>query len=211
MRKCDDDLAIMPFRKEALASIKPRGSGPPPALAIALAIIASFGGGLLMHYKAQPKEQATFTIPTTTTWFPEGGMRYSEIAKPVPITDLGMRQALFEAVKEWRGALGRRVKEPALLLDSPAGANCMGDFGGGIIACADVDKYTIFVRSIYYADAKTIMLHELGHLLGVPHIQGDPLMDSVYQGKRDGGPSLDAVAIAEARFRLCENQPARGN
>jgi hypothetical protein len=43
-------------------------------------------------------------------------------------------------------------------------------------------------------------MHEIGHLLGVPHIEGDALMNPSYAGKV-GAPTPDAVALAKLRER----------
>jgi hypothetical protein len=51
-----------------------------------------------------------------------------------------------------------------------------------------------------YADLPTVFMHEIGHILGVPHMDGDPLMDPVYRGKLTA-PSVDAVAVAKAHRR----------
>jgi hypothetical protein len=49
---------------------------------------------------------------------------------------------------------------------------------------------------LYDHEGKTILMHEIGHLIGVPHIEGDKLMNSKYLGKVD---KLTPFAIALAR------------
>ena len=132
---------------------------------------------------------------------PMGKIIYIEPQKPTPVTDAGLNQALDYAVAAWSKSLGYQVKKPLLKKDDN---NCEMDFGGGVIACADAATYSIMVRSIYYADPKTIMMHEMGHLLGVPHISQDPLMDAIYQGPVTE-PTPWSVAIAKTpilRFKV---------
>lgn len=69
------------------------------------------------------------------------------------------------------------------------------------IACADMTTQTIFISNDNEpVDRTTIMMHEIGHLLGVPHIEGDALMDAKYQYKALDGPTDKAVAIAKTVY-----------
>jgi hypothetical protein len=115
----------------------------------------------------------------------------AEAKSPDPISDKVLNEALDSAVSEWSEALGREVKRPALNM---ANGDCGAEYAG-VIACADKRGYAIKVTAIYYADPRTVMMHELGHLLGVPHIEGDKLMNAVYGGAVDH-PTKFAVAIA---------------
>lgn len=101
--------------------------------------------------------------------------------------------ALNVAVKAWRLA-GLHFKTPELI----EGNNCEDD-GSQTIACADLinNRITVVVANAKSVNLPTVMMHEVGHLLGVPHIQGDPLMDPVYNVILDK-PTPFAIAIAKA-------------
>jgi hypothetical protein len=71
------------------------------------------------------------------------------------------------------------------------------------IACADESTKTIFVMEDGdHVDRTTIMMHEIGHLLGVPHIDGDLLMDKAYSGKALSAPTEFAIALARKVNRV---------
>ena len=109
--------------------------------------------------------------------------------------------ALMRAIMAWRQS-GLRVTMPDLVEGNSS--NCEDD--RGTIACADMKKNRIILvsQTAYHDmhlkadDLKTIMMHEVGHLLGVPHIEGDPLMEQAYNGKPLSKPTPFAVAIARA-------------
>jgi len=54
----------------------------------------------------------------------------------------------------------------------------------------------VFCR-LWGADPETLMLHEIGHLLGVPHIQDDDLMDAIQHGAKRRAPTPAAIALAK--------------
>lgn len=83
---------------------------------------------------------------------------------------------LTAAVDAWSKALGRKVAVPYI---SHGGCG-LALFA---IACADNSEYSITIADDQFYDMKTVYEHELGHLFGVQHIKGDPLMDSEYQGQ----------------------------
>lgn len=69
--------------------------------------------------------------------------------------------------------------------------------GPEAIACADAKNGIIYIASDGNSvDRLTIMMHEIGHLIGVPHIEGDPLMDKAYHGETLTAPSASAVKLA---------------
>ncbi len=69
------------------------------------------------------------------------------------------------------------------------------------IACADAATRTIYVaQSGDGIDRTTVMMHEIGHLLGVRHIDGDKLMDANYQGAALEYPTVEAVALATIKM-----------
>ena len=67
------------------------------------------------------------------------------------------------------------------------------------LACVDELHNTITVSfspaTMTRSDRHTILMHELGHLLGVPHIEGDPLMNAVHE-RNVSAPTPWAVALA---------------
>jgi len=70
--------------------------------------------------------------------------------------------------------------------------------GEEAIACANEARKTIWVSTNGDGyDRTSVMLHEVGHLLGVPHIEGDELMDAKYSGMVER-PSDAALAIAKS-------------
>lgn len=100
------------------------------------------------------------------------------------------RKALDYAIDAWTQELGYfPIAKPMLMrgecFDLPT-----------VLACSLRDVNTIIIAKTDGYDEKTIMLHEVGHLLGVPHIIDDPLMDPNYK-KEQRGPSKFAVAIAK--------------
>lgn len=102
------------------------------------------------------------------------------------------RQAASLASKRWE-ATGITVPTINLVADENA---C----GPKAIACASSSGRTIFVsKEREDVDRTTLMMHEIGHILGVPHIEGDPLMDAAYQGIPLDAPTATAVAIARVR------------
>jgi hypothetical protein len=103
--------------------------------------------------------------------------------------------ALNEALWEWSRALKRSIQPPSLVL---------GTCGYNVFACTDKGKNKITIvgamgqgefQDITQINMKTIMMHEVGHLLGVPHIDGDDLMNSGYRAKVDF-PTPAAIALA---------------
>ena len=71
------------------------------------------------------------------------------------------------------------------------------------LACADIARNAIIIPDTGLLldntqDLKTIMMHEIGHLLGVHHIEGDPLMNASYTKKVDR-PTPAAIALAKLR------------
>jgi hypothetical protein len=72
-------------------------------------------------------------------------------------------------------------------------------------ACAFPESNRIVIVDLSQGRASTVMMHEMGHLLGVPHIFGDSLMDPMYHGPVDK-PSPAAVALA----KLAETEKGKG-
>jgi hypothetical protein len=114
-----------------------------------------------------------------------------ERASPPEITSGLYEDAMQQAVAIWSDALGSKVGAPRLFE-----GYCHSDIA---LACADPERYIIIVAmgapTEQHYDPTTVMLHEVAHLLGVPHIQGDELMDGNYQ-KRLEHPTAAAIALA---------------
>lgn len=112
-----------------------------------------------------------------------------------PLKDAGPQnqRSLDRALMAWRGELPKSVKltRPRLLEGTPV--TCESH---DAIACADLRNYQIVIAARKCdCDMDTILMHEVGHLLGVPHIEADPLMNPSYSGKLER-PSEQAVALA---------------
>lgn len=114
--------------------------------------------------------------------------------------------ALDAATAAWREALGIQIPTPGLYVIQ--GACRYGEFfeKNGGIASTDRAKYRIYIGNenpnLEASDPQHIFMHEIGHLLGVPHIEADPLMKPVYQGDKLRAPTPFAVALALAARRL---------
>lgn len=106
---------------------------------------------------------------------------------------LSWHQATDLAVKRWRSAgIWWVDSKPLRLVADPDACLPVA------IACSALANSTIYVSKIREdVDRTTIMMHEVGHLLGVPHIQGDVLMDAEYQGEPLDAPTPAAVALAK--------------
>ncbi len=121
---------------------------------------------------------------------------------PVVLKDHKFTDALDYAVNQWQAKLPRyTVKRPELYQGESN--TCWEGSIARTIACADLKNYRITIQGSQMdskIDWPSIMMHEVGHLLGVPHIQTDPLMDSGYTRKVEQ-PTAFAVALAKIALR----------
>jgi hypothetical protein len=110
-----------------------------------------------------------------------------------PVTEAAVLQAFHAATKAWAKALGGKlpIRYPRLLRSQEG--DCLNP---GVLAYAE-DPDKVVVCRLFSEDTETIMLHEVGHLLGVPHIQGDDLMDAAAHGATLRQPSPAAIALAK--------------
>lgn len=138
----------------------------------------------------------TFTEIVTAGW----PIQYDDTPDK-PITDGKVLAEFDYALAEWRNALGRKIKRPAL---RQGGARCHDV--ATTLACADMENYAVVLLRDKDVSLKTVFMHEIGHLLGVPHIENDPLMDAVYQGST-ATPSRYAVVIAKLNASLPASRP----
>jgi hypothetical protein len=117
----------------------------------------------------------------------------------IPLNDRGdnklwqqWESAANLANQKWSAALGRPPLSFSLIAN-PDGC------GPDAIACAAETTQTVWIaKDGADVDRTTIMMHEIGHLLGVPHIEDDPLMNPAYKGLLDV-PSPVAVAVAKSK------------
>lgn len=152
---------------------------------------------------------------TTVVWS-EGRVLFASDHATIQTQDalLARTQAeLPKALAAWEKALGHPLpfKRPNLRIGS-----CSG-MPESELGCAELgDPPTVVIDDDgsegRRAKVGGILLHEIGHLLGVPHIQGDRLMDPVYQKDGVEAPTEEAVAlalIAEKRRRGLNHVQAR--
>jgi hypothetical protein len=99
------------------------------------------------------------------------------------------------AITAWIGVLSKRYENPTISFHLIADASGCGPKA---IACADSATSTIYVcQHGDNVDRTTVMMHEIGHLLGVPHITDDKLMEPIAEPNLVlEEPTEAAVALA---------------
>ncbi len=174
------------------------------------AIAASFGPRIFFSIAHHPSP-ASFSQISETTLAPGQSdlfvMLPNSTTKTIPSSDfygkdqmdLGTWQeweaALKSARAEWSRVLGMPAPNPSYDIDRSR--MCSGEDS---IACADPLRMQIWIRGANRThDKRTVMLHEMGHLLGVPHILDDALMDWSYQEKV-AHPTPAAIALAKLNY-----------
>lgn len=142
--------------------------------------------------KIQHKPTASASSGTAGFFIIDSG----SYAYPKPLSGVSLehfQNSLTAAVNSWAVVLGRPVEIPPIHFGTCG-------FVTNALACADRETYAIISTGLESDnkeyDLKSILMHEVGHLLGVPHIDGDALMDPVYQQKLDW-PTPAAVALAK--------------
>lgn len=107
-----------------------------------------------------------------------------------------------EAVDEWSYVLGRKVEMPKFNVGTQfdcgwsAALACVDIHGGyEITLCADTLANHAGSSIYFEEEMRTIFMHEIGHLLNVPHMNGDDLMNPVLS-EPIGKPSAPASALA---------------
>lgn len=168
-------------------------------LCVVLALIAGMGGLLRSAWldgKKTGEDTSTRSFKNSLVASP-AYFDYRD-SPPVVLKDHKFTDALDYAVGRWQFELPRyTVKRPELYQGQAN--NCWEGSNAQTIACADSKNYRITIQESQMdskIDWQSIMLHEVGHLLGVPHIQGDALMDSGYTHKVES-PTAFSIAIAK--------------
>lgn len=102
-------------------------------------------------------------------------------------------EAELWAADKWASALGPgyAVPVPPIVWGSCGSSKA--------IACTNGTK--IYVDEWLWSDKRTVMLHELGHVLGLPHVPGDPLMDPSYHTPVAEPPAADVAWLKGAQRR----------
>jgi hypothetical protein len=120
------------------------------------------------------------------------GNQYADV--PLRPANQQERASLNRAIEAWRAVLpaGFALPSPDLFDGSPQA--CESE---AAIACANLNSGDITISPLRRgaADLDTVLMHEVGHLLGVPHIEGDPLMNAAYSVKLSR-PTRQAIALA---------------
>lgn len=165
----------------------------PAALGLALAIQGMGMSWNLYQKYHKPEPVAVWGSGTLTI----GGAHFIAPYDPnhakIELLDGYYSKKLNLAVDRWEKALAHKIRRPRLFLAEHSCGTA------SVMACASEDSYEIRITSnLYEADEDTVLLHELGHLLGVPHIEGDDLMNAMYT-KKVTAPTPMAVAIAKLK------------
>jgi len=189
---------------DAEGRLVPQSERPFWPLGVAAALI--FGAAFLpLLLKKQSATGSTFNPDTGPVIFTSGGYSTSgtssgyftgslisagnDAPQDIPITAGPYHRQMLEALEEWRKALpGVKIPTPRLVR-----GRCPS--GGESLACASMGGNTIWVPA-HEDTTKAVFLHEIGHLLGVPHISGDALMDPMYHAEVEK-PTPAAIALAK--------------
>jgi hypothetical protein len=113
--------------------------------------------------------------------------------------------SLARAIAAWKKVLPDDFDFPIPELYQGSAARCE-DLRA--IACANPLLGMIVISQVRACDCDldTVLMHEVGHLLGVPHIEGDELMDAEYKASVNL-PTRPAIALALLNNRLRVRPP----
>jgi hypothetical protein len=162
-------------------------------LSIFVGTLICIASGWCIH-DAWPKPKPTFTV-TDGSVVHEWPVQYRpnpDTTSTVAITSGPLYEALTKALAAWKKEIGPLpIKRPTL------------EFGdchtAAALACAHPSRNAITVVALGGADDETVLMHEVGHLLNVPHIEDDDLMEPGYTKKLDKPTPL---AVALAKFQM---------
>jgi hypothetical protein len=168
---------------------------------IALFLALCFSISIAVASRAPVKAKDSGTVISTGTIISSSGTicagLYGRDMSVVNMTP--WRTALRAARAAWEKQLHEALPSMKLV---PGNGECGMD---AVIACADPKTMTIRINGDWsdFTPTKmsTVMMHEIAHLLGVPHIDGDPLMNSVYSQDLSA-PTPRAVALAKLHLPL---------
>lgn len=189
-----------------VVGIKPRGKfavwfeehGQHYALGMGIGALVIAGAALLnsmmLNNSAKVELPITFTnTGTTRSW---GGFtnRYDN---PEVLTSGPLWAAGKWAAVAWSAALGVHLKDPVVI----KGDNLCGSIQNGGCARVGTDIIQV-VGDVPAGSEQQLMLHEYAHLLGVPHIYDDVLMNPeyTYDAKNPVAvkyPTEQAIALAK--------------
>lgn len=110
---------------------------------------------------------------------------FTDEVPPLPSDE----RALDAAIAAWSAALGRPVSRPIMRRGA-----C---FGFLALACANRSPGKIVIVDFKNYDPTTVLMHEVGHVIGVDHINGDALMSrTTWDFKPLKMPTPAAIAAA---------------
>lgn len=154
---------------------------------LALLIVVFVPVSIYITEKPTPKKVEAFHVTAPESFHVNYVSQVSVSA--VDTVDERFEAQLPAAVAAWERSLGVKLRTPKLVT---------GYCSVAAVACAELGQNRITIQDGKRAlHPKGILLHEIGHLLGVPHIEGDPLMDPVDHGAMISEPSELAVVIAK--------------
>jgi hypothetical protein len=93
-------------------------------------------------------------------------------------TDAPTIHALKWAVKQWERALHHKIEMPAIY-HGDAVKDCQDS--EDLACCTRIGKRIIVVEEMNKKDLRSVMLHEMGHMLGLDDIEGDVVMEPEHQ------------------------------
>lgn len=172
---------------------------------IICAIGAMWITGLGNHFNFWPKPKDNVFSTPVSVYIP-WQLDFNHKSDPAIINKTPppvVKSTLEKAVGLWSKALGQKLRTPELRMVNSSW--CTGVQSTNVLACVDSDGKSLIgipenasLEKYSKQEILSVMLHEEGHILGVPHIALDPLMNS---GLEDGGgatfPTPYAVAVAK--------------
>jgi hypothetical protein len=171
-------------------------------LIVALVVLAAFAGWRSVQppVAVAPTSKGVETFVLTGTGV---SMNVPQVlvdwglAKYQPVPDGIVLEGFHQAVRKWRDEFGGKlpIRYPRIVrVDAERSEVCIA---GSLAYAEPVNNRIVFCR-LYNADPTTLMMH--AHLLGVPHIQDDALMNATQNGAKLDKPTRAAVALAKLAY-----------